>query len=395
MPTRRSFRTGALVLSTLLALLLAEVVVRTFFPRRTIAVLTGLYPAMFAPSDYLPYRLQPNFSGRLARGEFDTTIRINSRGYRGGEFAAGRGEDALRILVAGDSFTFGWGVDDQEAYPAGLQPRLAAAVPSRRVEVINAGFAACYSPDTYYLYLKREGLHLAPDVIVVGLYVGNDLDNIAAFENEWTEVDAAGLPLRIQNKDAHVVGSVYLPRRVPYRYRVPGLSRLHLFQAGADAWWELRPRLMTVLPLGVVHAQAGAGGGADVPYIYRHRYEERTQSVLTRVKGLLEATAALAAGAGVPLYVVVIPEDLQMDPGRFADGSGEIDKPQRLLREFFEEKGIRHLDLLPWLRERAAGRQIYYPGDRHWNALGHELAADRLSTFLAAEIAKRESGPER
>jgi hypothetical protein len=142
MPTRRSFRTGALVLSTLLALLLAEVVVRTFFPRRTIAVLTGLYPAMFAPSDYLPYRLRPNFSGRLALGEFDTTIRINSRGYRGGEFAAGRGEDALRILVAGDSFTFGWGVDDQEAYPAGLQPRLAAAVPSRRVEVINAGFAA-------------------------------------------------------------------------------------------------------------------------------------------------------------------------------------------------------------------------------------------------------------
>ena len=392
MPTRRSFRTGAIILSTLLAMLVAEVVVRSFFPRRTIEVLTGFYPAMFTPSEYFPYRLRPNYSGRLAQGEFDTGIRINSLGYRGDDFAAAK-DGAMRILIAGDSFTFGWGVNDQETYAAKLQPRLAAALPSRQVQVINAGFAACYSPDTYYLYLKREGLQLAPDAIVIGLYVGNDLDNQAAFENEWTEVDAAGLPLRIQNKDTHVVGNLYMPRYVPFRYRVPILSRLHLFQAVADVWWELKPRLTSVLPETVAYAQESSA--PQVPYIYRIEYEERTNTVLTRVKTLLKATSAIAAEAGVPLYVMLIPEDLQMNPLALPAASAEIDKPQRLLREFFESEGIRYLDLLPWLRERAAGRQIYFPGDRHWNALGHELAAERLAAFLAAEdlrVTKRVDG---
>ena len=375
MATKRSFRTGAILLGSLLALVIAEVVVRNFFPRRTIEVLSGFYPAMFAESEHMPYRLRPNYSGRLKQGEFDTGIRINALGYRGDDFPADKG-DALRILVAGDSFTFGWGVNDNETYPARLQERLAAALPGRRTQVINAGFAACYSPDTYYLYLKREGLQLAPDAIVIGLYVGNDLDNPMAFENEWTEVDSAGLPLRIRNKDTHVVGNVYMPRYVPFRYRVPILSRLHLFQAVADVWWELKPRITTTLFAAVV----------DIPYIYRETYEERTNTVFRRVTTLLKTANAIAAAAGVPLYVVVIPEDLQMNRDRFKGLEGEIDKPQRLLREFFEAEKIRYLDLLPWLRERSAGRQIYFPGDRHWNALGHELAAERLAEFLAANL---------
>jgi lysophospholipase L1-like esterase len=383
MVTRRSFRTGAIVLSSLLALVVAELVVRNYFPRRTIEVLSGFYPAMFTESEHLPYRLRPNYSGRLTQGEFDTGIHINALGYRGDDFAAAKG-DALRILVAGDSFTFGWGVNDQETYPARLQQRLGQAFPGRRTEVINAGFAACYSPDTYYLYLKREGLPLRPDAVVVGLYVGNDLDNAMAFENEWTEVDAEGLPLRIRNKETHVVGNLYMPRYVPFRYRVPVLSRLHLFQAVADVWWELKPRLMTTLY-----------AAADVPYIYRHSYEERTTTVLTRVKTLLKATNTIALQAGVPLYVMLIPEDLQMTPETFDASAAEIDKPQRLLKEFFEAEKIRYLDLLPWLREHAAGRQIYFPGDRHWNALGHDLAAEALAEFLATEIAKKGSGPEK
>lgn len=374
---------AAILIGTLVALAAAEVVVRTFFPRRTIEVLTSFYPAMFTPSDELPYRLRPNFSGRLAQGEFDTRIRINNLGYRGDDFPAAKG-DAFRVLIAGDSFTFGWGVNDAEAYPATLQARLAAAMPERHPQVINAGFAACYSPDTYYLYLKREGLQLAPDVIVIGLYIGNDLDNPAASENEWTAVDNEGLPLRIQNRETHVVGNVYMPRYVPFRYRVPVLNRLHLFQAIADAWWELKPRLTSLTTATVVHAQGEPE--TAVPYIYRTSYAERTNEVLARVKTLLKASKARADGAGIPLYVMLIPEDLQMNPSAFDGLPAEIDKPQRLLKEFFDAAGIRHLDLLPWLRERAAGRPIYFPGDRHWNALGHALAAERLADFLAAEL---------
>jgi lysophospholipase L1-like esterase len=378
-------KTVAVLLSSVLSLLVAEVLLRTFAPRRTIEVLAGIYPAMFKESDYLPYRLRENYQGRLATAEFDTRIRINSLGYRGDEFGLAKG-DAFRILVIGDSFTFGWGVEETEAYPYRLQQQLAKQYPSRRIEVINAGFAACYSPDTYYLYLEREGLALHPDLIVVGVFVGNDLDSDAAFEHEWTEQDAAGLPLAIQSRDSRVVGNRLLPREVPFRYRAPLLHRLHLFQAVADVWWAVKPRLMSVIsevagPPVILHA-AAAPEDERVPYIYRVNYADRTETVMKRVQSLFAGMKRLAAEAGVPLYFMLIPDQVQFADKAFDGLPAEIGKPQRLLAEFFEREGLLFVDLLPYLRERAAGSSLYFPGDLHWNARGHALAAERLASAL-------------
>lgn len=154
---RRRARTLVVILSTTLSVLTAEVALRAFYPRRTADVLTGSYPAMFDDSNVMPYRLRPNYTGRLASPEFDTRVSINAVGYRGRDFSVAKGT-ARRVLTIGDSFTFAWGVNDEQGYPALLQRKLAARQPSEPFEVINAGFAAGYSPDTYYLYLKNEGL---------------------------------------------------------------------------------------------------------------------------------------------------------------------------------------------------------------------------------------------
>jgi hypothetical protein len=46
-----------------------------------------------------------------------TTIHVNARGYRGGEWAApGDGE----VIVVGDSQVFGLGVEDDATFSAGL-----------------------------------------------------------------------------------------------------------------------------------------------------------------------------------------------------------------------------------------------------------------------------------
>jgi hypothetical protein len=56
------------------------------------------------------------------------------------------------------------------------------------------------------LYLKREGLALEPDLILVGLFVRDDLDSDAASRHEWIEQDADDLPLRIRDADSEVAG---------------------------------------------------------------------------------------------------------------------------------------------------------------------------------------------
>ena len=381
----RARKAAAILLSTTVSLLATEAILRSFFPRRTAEVLTGAYPAMFKDSDVFPYRLRENYQGRLATVDFDTRVHINSLGYRGGDFTIAR-TGARRVLVIGDSFTFGWGVNDEDTYPARLQRLLAEQASGTGIEVINAGFAACYSPDTYYLYLKTEGLALQPDLIVVGLFVGNDLDSRFAFENEWTEKDADGLPTRIRNVDSHVVDNYFVSRHVPFRYRVPVLSRSHVFQGLFDIWWELAPKIKSWVPGSVaatVYAQSP--GDEGVPYVYRLQYAERTEAVFKRVQTLMAAMHRLAAGKGIPIYFMVIPEGAQMSRDAYRNAPADIEKPQKELARFFKAEGVKYLDLLPGLREKAAGRALYFPHDGHWNVLGNELAAGQLSEFLSKE----------
>lgn len=351
-----------------------------FAPRRTIEALAGAYPAMFEESDYLPYRLRRGYRGRLATDEFDTTVRINSRGYRGDEVAPDE-DDVFRILIIGDSFTFGWGVEDTETYAFRLQLLLSRRHPARRIEVINAGFAAGYSPDTYYLYLKREGLALNPDLIVVGAYVGNDLDSAAAFENEWPERDADGLPLRIRNTQSIVVGNMLLPRDVPLRYRVPVLHRLHLFQGVADLWWAIKAEWLSSFEASVT-LHAAAASDERVPYIYRQTYAERTTTVMKRVEALFIGMKRLARESNVPLVFMVIPEQVQLTPNALSGLPADITKPQRLLSEFFEREDLRYVDLLPSFAKEAASQPLYLQRDGHWNVAGHALGAERLAEVL-------------
>jgi lysophospholipase L1-like esterase len=57
-----------------------------------------------------------------------------------------------------------------------------------------------------------------------------------------------------------------------------------------------------------------------------------------------------------------------------------------LMREFCASAGIQFLDLTPALEQAAAsGRAVYFADDAHWNAAGHEIAAEELAKFLAQQ----------
>jgi hypothetical protein len=57
-----------------------------------------------------------------------------------------------------------------------------------------------------------------------------------------------------------------------------------------------------------------------------------------------------------------------------------------LMAEFCEREGIALVDVTPDLAAVAAqGRNVYFPDDSHWNARGHQVAAERLARFLAGQ----------
>jgi lysophospholipase L1-like esterase len=361
-------------LGVAVALGTGEAVLRVLRPQSTLGRMLQNEPAMFRPSDILPYELRPGYVGRLKRGEYDVAIRIDGQGYRSPEFSPGA-KKPVRILTVGDSFTFGWGVEAEEAYPQRLE-RLLSAPLGADVEVINAGFAAGYSPDTYYLFLKKRGMLLNPDLIVIGFFVGNDIDHVRAFENEWTEVDGEGLPLRIINVDSKVDEGWLVARRRPLRYEVPVLRDLHLFQLAAGAMPQIA---------GGRTSAAGRSTG-EIPFVFRVAYEERTRRLVEQVQRLFRAIKRVANERRVPLCVLLIPDrDQLVAEENLRTAAADWDKPQRLFRAFFDEERIPYLDVLAEMRATNAAEDLYIPNDFHWNRRGHELAARRLAEYILQE----------
>src|SRR5207344_2701442 len=107
-------------------------------------------------------------------------------GLRGPEVTAKRPGE-LRILALGDSFTYGYGVQDAETYPAVLEALLRER--GHDVSVLNAGVPG-YSTDQSYAYFLGAGLDLEPDVVIVGIHCSDVSDN---YESPLYDVANGGL----------------------------------------------------------------------------------------------------------------------------------------------------------------------------------------------------------
>jgi lysophospholipase L1-like esterase len=114
------------------------------------------------PAGVVPFRLGP---GRHAPF-FQSTISINSSGFRGKEILQPKG-NAYRIVALGESTTFGCTLNPEDRpWPEWLEEIIARKLsPTRRVEVINAGVAS-YTLENNVDRLARDILPLKPDLII-------------------------------------------------------------------------------------------------------------------------------------------------------------------------------------------------------------------------------------
>ena len=103
--------------------------------------------------------------------EFEYTANINSIGIRDRELPKARG-DVFRILAIGDSYTYGWGVDQEETWPYLLEMQLREE--GHTVEILNLGKPGTGPP--FYAELAERAIPLLrPDLVIVGMLQGNDL----------------------------------------------------------------------------------------------------------------------------------------------------------------------------------------------------------------------------
>jgi hypothetical protein len=159
---RRGAEIGLVLLSILAfasALALAEKLARTWFPAPDIRTSID---ELHTYSEVYGWELR-----KAQRFDFDghkTTI--NTKGYRGPELPGQKGHQ--RVLVLGDSISFGVDVSDDQTFSHLLQTKRSD------LEVANLAVPG-YGPDQQLIKLEREGIALGPDVVIVGACLSNDL----------------------------------------------------------------------------------------------------------------------------------------------------------------------------------------------------------------------------
>jgi len=290
----------------------------------------GIYFDFDAFSPTRGWALRPGI--RDLRVFHGSTLNSNSHGLRGrDEFEYAKPPETTRIVVLGDSFTFGEEVSDDETYSRQLARRLPG------VEVLNLGVHG-YGHDQMLIYFLEEGLKYHPDVVLLG-FVSDDMErNLLQFR------DYAKPRYVLERGRLALRGSPVPTPDVSYDRE---WSRLRFF----DLLTMLRER-------------------------YRLSSGARQQEMRRLTLALLDALrdAIVAAGARPAFaYLPIFGEVTRTDPG--------MTERERFFFSYCRERGIQSIYLSPFFQKRLREGADLSPYG-HWRALEHATAAEGIRAYL-------------
>jgi len=145
-----------------LALVMGEIAVRIAEPRADT-------PGLPLPGSARLYGFAPNSTGYAGGVAFWT----NSSGFRGEDFTSIDPEQDVVVMVLGDSYSFGYGVQANEAYPAVLEADLRERYPARRLRVVNLAIPG-YDTSQELATLQEWGPRLHPRFVLLQYHL-NDI----------------------------------------------------------------------------------------------------------------------------------------------------------------------------------------------------------------------------
>ena len=299
--------------------------------------------------------------GRRVRLEYTTTFENTLQRLRGNRLVKAErdAQTRARILFLGDSFTYGLGANNDEAFVS----RMAARWPD--IEVINSGCDG-YGQVEELAVLDRLGGATEPDLTVI-MFFWNDLEDNRRTNSLRYELSADGRVQRVQPATTPEDPLKLWPLETGTR--LSPWHKLYLLDLYEEATAALRYRWLGMRPRRIVN-------------------EEQKEAAWQYTEPLFAMLKRRADEIGTRLVCVCIPDYNQVNPQAVIRNIGPVNfEIQQRLERVCRQNGIAFLDPLPFFRAAFAQRRhtdapLFYYVDRHMTPAGNVVMADYLATQL-------------
>lgn len=335
-----------LLFSTLIALFVSEIALR----------IMGFTPLYVSPErdrfwrydSLLGWAHQPGQEGVFETPQFRTVVRINEKGLRDRSHTYERQSDFKRILVLGDSFAWGYGVEESERFSQQLEESLG-------VEVINAGVSG-YSTDQELIWYQNEGIKYEVDLVIVVL-AGNDVG-----DNDRLLVNTIYYKPKFMIEEDQLVPTGYpVPKTSPQGRFIYSLSqRSALAYFLIQRYFDIRSFYGNLKVNSVNAATSESGTPSD-----KHTFE-LTISLLDELQTIAKSNKAE--------FMIVSTDKWWNGPS----GTTYTDFISTLQTEEFL---VLDVEAMPGFDPA----EMIIPDDGHWNKEGHEFVADRIKDFIESK----------
>jgi lysophospholipase L1-like esterase len=287
----------------------------------------------------------------------DVLMEVNSLGFRDDELPEKKGPDELRVLVLGDSITWGDYLPREETFVEIAESFLRDLLPSRRVSVINAGVGDIGLKEEIDI-LEERGLRARPDLVVVAFYLNDSRPS-------WGFPGELGSPGWLRRHSV-LAETIYANLKLRRFIREQGEERLGWTEEMNDlSWMNNRDQFLRLA------ARARFDWGAA----WEEDSWERVGRELDRLKYISERN-------GFRTAIVAFPNALQVYAGYLEN------RPQRKIKELAAARGFAFLDLLPPLREFQQKEKNIYFDWCHPTAKTNSIIGDILSSSIVQTMKK-------
>jgi hypothetical protein len=276
--------------------------------------------------------------------DWTANIHRNAFGLRGHDLPTAKGPNTKRILLLGDSFTFGSGVpNDADIFAALLEQKLNAQLAERgtSVEVLNGGIPGSQTSDWVDL-LQNVGDSFQPDVIIVVFFLrdGTLTSSVASFFGPIRDEIVA------QNQSSLLYQNVYL-----YRLYSDSRDRTLISDSYTQAMND--------------------------SYFGDRQQTQEWRIAQTNMRHIKMVGEEMHARVGLIVFPVL------------ADFNGPYPF-QRIVDEvarFGSESQLPTLNLLPAFKGKNAADLWVSSLNQHPNSIGHEIAANGMLAFVQELVA--------